>query len=171
VVLSDRALRQLARVKDARREYLQVHGRDPSNRELAETTGFTCAQVDSLVAVERTPRALEESLGDGTDGTFGDHLADPHAEDAYERVDRRLEVEELRDLPNELCEREQAILRARFGLDGRQQTLREVAGRLELSAERVRQIEERALEKLRASASPIPQEVSRDGATPRRVRH
>jgi RNA polymerase primary sigma factor len=156
VVLSDRALRQLARVKDARREYLQAHCSDPSSADLAESTGLTRDQVDNLLAVERAPRGLEEPVGgdDGTDALFGEMLADPFAEDAYERVDRRLEVEELRDLPSVLCEREQTILRARFGLDGRPQTLREVAVRLGLSAERVRQIEERALEKLRTAASP-----------------
>jgi RNA polymerase sigma factor (sigma-70 family) len=165
VVLSDRALRQLARVKDARREYLQANCSEPSSAALAEHTGLTREQVENLLAVERAPRGLEEPVGDddGTDGVFGELIADPFAEDAYERVDRRLEVDELRHLPSELCEREQAILRARFGLDGRQQTLREVAGRLDLSAERVRQIEERALEKLRTAASPdapIEQRVS-----------
>jgi RNA polymerase primary sigma factor len=156
VVLSDRALRQLARVKDARREHLQAAGHEPSVSELSTETGFTREQVENLLAVERTPRALEEPIGDGedSDGVFGELLADPLAEDAYECVDRRLEVEELRKLPSALCEREQVILRARFGLDGPQQTLREVAGSLELSAERVRQIEERALEKLRESAGP-----------------
>jgi len=156
VVLSDRALRQLARVKDARREFLQAHCCDPSSAALAESTGLTRDQVDNLLAVERAPRGLEEPVGDddGTDALFGELLADPFAEDAYERVDRRLEVEELRDLPSVLCEREQTILRARFGLDGRSQTLREIADSLGLSAERVRQIEERALEKLRIAASP-----------------
>ena len=67
VVLSDRALRQLARVKDARRTHLQAHGREPSTAELAETTGLTREQVENLVAVERTPRALEEPIGEGGD--------------------------------------------------------------------------------------------------------
>jgi RNA polymerase sigma factor (sigma-70 family) len=157
VVLSDRALRQLARVKDARRTHLQAHGREPSTAELSETTGFTRVQVENLVAVERTPRALEEPIGDGvdTDTRFGELLADPVAEDEYERVDRRLEIEDMRKLPNSLCARERTVLRARFGLDGREQTLREVAGTLHLSAERVRQIEERALEKLRETAPPV----------------
>jgi RNA polymerase primary sigma factor len=156
VVLSDRALRQLARIKDARRGISQEKGHEPSIAELAEATGFTRDQVENLVAVERAPRALEEPLGDddGRDGSFGELLADPGAEDAYERVDRALQVEELRALPEDLCERERVILRARFGLDGREQTLREVGVTLELSAERVRQIEEHALEKLRAAAAP-----------------
>jgi RNA polymerase primary sigma factor len=152
VVLSDRALRQLARVKDARRGLLQDKGREPTVAELAEATGLTREQIENLVAVERAPRALDEPIGDdeGRDGSFGELLADPGAEDAYDRVDRALQIEELRKLPSELCERERKILRARFGLNGRQQTLREVAGTLDLSAERVRQIEEGALEKLRA---------------------
>jgi len=155
VVLSDRALRQLARVKAARRSHLQTHGREPPTGELVETTGLTREQVENLIAVERTPRALEES-GEGRDGAaaVGELLADPDAEDAYERVDRRLEIDELRDLQSDLCERERVILRARFGLDGREQTLREVGGNLHLSAERVRQIEEGALEKLREASVP-----------------
>ena len=157
VVLSDRALRQLARVKDARRVHLQAQGREPSTADLVETTGLSREQVENLVVVERTPRALEEPIGEGADadGSFGDQLADPDAEDAYERVDRRIEIEELGELPSDdLCERERVVLRARFGLDGREQTLREVGGNLHLSAERVRQIEEGALEKLREASEP-----------------
>lgn len=164
VVLSDRALRQLASVKDARRKHLQAQSREPSTAELAELTGLSRGQVEKLVAVDRAPRALEQSLGsDGdtsdpnhTNTTLGDLLADPVAEDEYERVDRRLEIEALNTWPSDLCEREQAILRARYGLDGREQTLREVGGTLHLSAERVRQIEKRALEKLRDSAPFAP---------------
>jgi DNA-directed RNA polymerase sigma subunit (sigma70/sigma32) len=154
IVLSDRALRKLARVRDARRVHLQVHRREPSTAELATETGFTREQVEKLVAAERTPRALEAPLGDdeGVDGAFGELLADPFAEDEYEQVDRRLEIEALRRLPCELCERERTILRGRFGLDGDEQTLRELGASLDLSAERVRQIEERALDKLRVAA-------------------
>ena len=66
--------------------------------------GLHPGQVENLIAVERTPRALEEPIGDGddADATFGDLLADPVAEDAYERVDRRVEIEGLRELPNDL---------------------------------------------------------------------
>jgi RNA polymerase primary sigma factor len=156
LVLSDRALRKLARVKDTRREHLQTHRREPSIAELATETGVTREQVEHLVAVERTPRALDAPLGGdhGSDGAFGELLADPVAEDEYERVDRRLEIEELRGLPCDLCERERTILRGRYGFDGGERTLRELAGSLDLSAERVRQIEERALDKLRAVACP-----------------
>jgi RNA polymerase primary sigma factor len=154
VVLSDRALRQLARVKTARRSHLQAHKREPSTAELVATTGLTRDKVEALVAVDRTPRALGEPLGDDgeTFDTFGELLADPTAQDAYDRVDRRLQADELRSQPSKLCDRERAVLGARYGLNGPEQTLRQIGGALHLSAERVRQIEEQALEKLRAAA-------------------
>jgi RNA polymerase sigma factor (sigma-70 family) len=86
-------------------------------------------------------------------GTFGELIADPLAEDEYERVVTHVAASELRDLLSGLSERERAVLRARFGLDGRTQSLREIASRLGVSAERVRQLENRALGKLRAAAT------------------
>jgi DNA-directed RNA polymerase sigma subunit (sigma70/sigma32) len=121
-------------------------------RELAEETGLRREQVEDLVVAERAPRGLEEPVG-GEDGgtTFGELLADPLAEEAYERVPRQMQVEELPGLLDELDERECLIVRARFGLDGPEQTLRELAGGLGVSAERVRQIEHVALDKLRSA--------------------
>jgi len=155
VVLSDRALRQLARVNDVRREHLQAHGREPSTTELAAATGFTTEQIESLITFERPARGLEESVRgeDGTAGTFGDLVPDPDAEDEYEQVVARLETERLHDLSTVLADRERDILYAHYGLGRPAQTLREIAGGLGLSVERVRQIEERALEKLRAAAA------------------
>jgi RNA polymerase sigma factor (sigma-70 family) len=151
VVLSDRAARQLARVKNARRDHLQTRGKEPSLRELAEEAHLPHTQVEKLIVAERSPRGLEEPVTgeEGAVGTFGDLLADPRAEDAFERVPRRLEVQELLHLLAGLSEREQTILHGRFGFDGAEQTLRELAERLGVSAERVRQIEERALSRLR----------------------
>ena len=156
VVLSDRAQRQLARVKDAHREHLQTHTREPSPGELAEQTGLSRQQVENLIAAERKPRGLEEPVNgdEGVVGTFGDLLADPVAEDAYERVPGRLEVAELPRLLGRLTDRERTIVRERYGLDGPEKTLRELAVRLGVSAERVRQIEQEALGKLRSAAMP-----------------
>jgi RNA polymerase primary sigma factor len=152
VVLSDRAVRRLARIRDARRELLQSFGREPSIAELALRTELTRDQVESLVAVERAPRALDETAGDrdGSTATLCDLLADPVAGDGYDRVDEWSEIEQLEGLPGGLAEREQNIVRAHYGLDGEQHTLREIAGGMGLSVERVRQLEERALDKLRA---------------------
>jgi RNA polymerase primary sigma factor len=155
VVLSDRAQRQLARVRNAHGAYLQTHTREPTPGELAQHTGLSRHQVENLIAAERKPRALEEPVcGDeGVVGTFGDLLADPVAEDAYDRVPGRLEMERLPRLMGALTDRERTIVRGRFGFDGPEQTLRELAGTLGVSAERVRQIEHEALGKLRMAAT------------------
>jgi RNA polymerase primary sigma factor len=156
VVLSDRALRQLARLKDAHRKAVAATGREPSRRELIELSGLEADHVDDLLAVDQAPRSLDETIRaeDGVVGTFGELLADPLAEGEYERVLEAFEAQELLALLGGLSERERQILRARHGLDGSEQSLRQVAGNLGLSAERVRQLEQRALGKLAAVAAP-----------------
>jgi RNA polymerase sigma factor (sigma-70 family) len=154
VVLSDRALRQLARIKDVHRSYLQVHGREPTRHELAAGSSLSVEQVAHLVASDQPARTFDEPVPgeEGSRSTFGELLVDPIAEDGYERVLAKIEVEQLRGLLSGLSERERTILQARYGLEGEEQTLREIAGRLGLSAERVRQLEQRALGKLRNAA-------------------
>ncbi|MEA2277537.1 MAG: polymerase primary sigma factor [Solirubrobacteraceae bacterium] len=154
VVLSDRALRQLARVKDAQAEHVRANGREPTLLELASGCGLSRRQVQNLMAAERKPRALEEPLGGDDDlgGTLGDVLADPRAQDAYDMVPIRVEVDQLPRLLDGLSDREAIIVRARYGLDGAERTLQELAASLGVSAERVRQIEQVALDKMRAVA-------------------
>ena len=165
VVLSDRAARRLARVKRARREYQQSHGREPSIGDLTEATGFQRGQVEDLIAVERPPRRLDERSAGGADPapTFGDALSDPQAEDAYERVDDLIEGEYMRDLSGDLDERERGIVFAHYGIGSRERTLREIAAGLHLSVERVRQLEERAFGKLREAARVGGAEVAAPG--------
>jgi RNA polymerase sigma factor (sigma-70 family) len=155
VVLSDRAARGLARVKDTQRRFVQEQGREPSTGELASESGLSIAQVQCLQAAERRPRGLEEPIGGeaATGETFGERLPDPRAEDAYETVGRRVQAEHLPAMLAELGEREHLVVAARFGLRGPARTLSEVARELGVSAERVRQIEQRALDKLRAAAT------------------
>ncbi|MGH2895676.1 MAG: sigma-70 family RNA polymerase sigma factor [Solirubrobacteraceae bacterium] len=156
LVLSDRALRQLSQLKRAHRDYLTEHGREPSGNELAAGTGLTHAQVGDMLALERAPQSMDAPVqgADGELGAFGELLADPLAADAYEQLLDHSEVEQIRALLASLNDRERRILRARYGLDGAEQSLRDVGERIGLSAERVRQIEQRALGKLRAAARP-----------------
>jgi RNA polymerase sigma factor (sigma-70 family) len=158
VVLSDRALRNLARVKDVHRESLQRLGREATPAELTEHTGLTEQQIDDLLATERAPRSLEEPIAgdEGAVGTFGDLLVDPVAEGEYERVLASIEAHELHALLAGLSVREREVLRARYGLDGPEQTLRDIGGLLGLSGERVRQIERRALGKLASAFGATP---------------
>jgi RNA polymerase primary sigma factor len=154
-VLSDRALRHLAQLKRAHGQYVQKHGREPSGNQLATDTGLSHAQVDELLALERAPQSMDEPVkgAEGELGVFGELLADPLAEDAYEQLLDHSEIEQVRALLGSLNERERMILRARYGLDGPEQSLREVGERIGLSGERVRQIENRALGKLRAATT------------------
>jgi RNA polymerase primary sigma factor len=153
-VLSDRALRQLAQLNDAHRRALGETGREPTRDELAAHTGLALEQVDNLLAADRPPRSTDEPVlgDDGAVGTFGDLLVDPLGEEEYERVLNAIETEELLALLAGLSDRERTIVRARFGLDGEEQSLRDIGAKLGLSAERVRQLEQRALGKLAAAA-------------------
>ena len=146
VVLSDRALRQMARVKAARREYQRTHSGEPTSRDLAALTGFDVAHVDGLTVAERRPRALGEPVREdsGSSMTFADLVVDARAEDAYEEVASSIDSGPIEDLLDRLNEHERTVIRARFGLGGPQRTLREVGAQLRISAERVRQIQERS---------------------------
>jgi RNA polymerase sigma factor (sigma-70 family) len=155
MVLSDRALRQLSQLKRAHGEYLLEHGREPSGNELANRTGLSHAQVADMLALERVPQSMDEAIqGAGEDmGAFGELLADPLAGDAYEQLLDSSEIEQVRALLGSLNDRERMILRARHGLDGPEESLRDIGERIGLSGERVRQIEQRALGKLRAAVA------------------
>jgi RNA polymerase primary sigma factor len=136
--LSDRAVRDLARVRAARREYLQAHGHEATEEELSRATGLSRAQLESLQAAERAPAATVE-----------EGVVDPAAEQAYELVLDEIEIHELQGLADRLDERERSVLNAHYGLGRPVQTLNEIGGELGLTAERARQIEVAALEKLR----------------------
>jgi RNA polymerase primary sigma factor len=155
VVLSDRSLRQLSALKRAHHAYLAEHGHEPTADQLADQTGFSHAQVGDLLALDRVPRSIEEPVAgsDGELGAFGELLVDPLAEDAYEQLLDHSEIEQVRALLGSLNDRERMILRARYGLDGPEQSLRDLGEQIGVSGERVRQIEDRALGKLRSAAT------------------
>jgi len=156
--LSDHAVRALAQLGAARREHLRVHRAEPTAAQLAAATGFSRAQVDSLLAIDRVPRSFEEPMGvdESTPATLGETIADPDGESDYEQVLDRMEVEVVRGLAEGLAERERTVLRRHYGLGRPPETLSTIASDLGLSAERIRQIEEEALEKLREAATQTP---------------
>jgi RNA polymerase sigma factor (sigma-70 family) len=154
VSLSDHAARGLARIRAARRDHLLASGAEPTNAELAAETGLNPTQLDSLLAIERPARGYQESATaeEGGTVTFEELIADPAAEQEYERVLLEMEV---RDLAGRLDERERTVLWSHYGLGRPPETLNEIGSDLGLTAERIRQIEVTALEKLRdAAAAP-----------------
>jgi len=155
VALSDRAVRELAQIRYARSEHLQVHGVEPTTHELSRATGLTPGQLERLQATERTPRSTQEQLtgDDETTATIGDTIVDPVAEQAYQQVLDAFEIRDVRDLTDQLDERERIVIRAHYGLGQEAQTLSEIGAVLGLTAERARQIEAGALSKLRAALS------------------
>jgi RNA polymerase primary sigma factor len=153
VALSDRAVRELAQIRTARREHVEAHRGEPTNDDLSRATGLTLAQLESLQATERAPRAIEERLRADSESaaTVADTIVDPAAEHAYQQVLDELEMREVHDLTDELGARERAVVRAHYGLGERAQTLSEIGDALGVTAERARQIEADALDKLRAA--------------------
>lgn len=143
VSLSDRAVRDLARIRNARLDYQQTHGAEPTTGELSRATGLSFAQIESLQATERAPRAMDEELTTGA-------IVDPAAERAFQQVLDELEIGYVRDLTEELDEHERVVLCAHYGLGEPPRTLSEIGTVLGLTGERARQIEVEALSKLRA---------------------
>jgi RNA polymerase primary sigma factor len=149
--LPPKALRQLARLKSTlERVYADEH-REPKTPELAERAEIELGQAEALLAADAQTRSLDEPVvgGEGEVGALGDLLADPLSADAYEEVLDAIAGSQLRSLLGRLTEQEREVLNARFGFDRPPEKLIEVGERLGVSAERVRQIEERALTKLR----------------------
>jgi RNA polymerase primary sigma factor len=148
VALSDRAVRDLARIRAARHEHVRLNGAEPSDGELSRATGFSRPQVESLLAAERVPSGVDESVND--------LVADPGAEQAYEHVLDGIEVDALHRHAGELSERERSVLYAHYGLGQPAQTLHEIGSTLGLTGERARQIEACALTKLREALTSTP---------------
>jgi RNA polymerase sigma factor (sigma-70 family) len=158
VVLSDRAARLLARVKDARSEHVQTQGREPTSGELAALTSLTRDQVNRLIAASRYARPLDEPVGGDAGGgrTVADLVADPCGEDEYERVPDRAKRSQIDRLLEHVNGSERSVLRARYGLGEAPKTLRELGSSMGVSPERVRQIEQGALGKLRHAMDGPP---------------
>jgi RNA polymerase primary sigma factor len=155
VALSDRGFRKLARIKAAHREHMRAHGREPSTSQLAAGSGLTIGEIADAVAAERVPCSLHQQRSDGPEaGTWEELVVDPASESQYEQVmDGLGSVAELAGLTAILDERERTVIAARYGFGCRPETLREVSRRVGVSPERVRQIQEHALDRMRAIAA------------------
>ncbi len=128
----------------------QELGRRPSTREIAEAMGLQPDRVRLMLRVSSEPLSLEQSVSNERDTELGDFIEDRDNLTLYEEASRQLLAEKMEEILEDLAPREAHILRLRFGLiDGHEYTLKEIGHKFGLTRERIRQIEQEALRKLR----------------------
>jgi len=149
----------------AQRTLVQVLGRDPTIEEIAEELELDPGKVSELRRIAQDPVSLETPLGEEEDSTLGDFVEDTEAEIPVEVAAFRLLQSYLSLALEALSERERSVLVMRFGLaDGKVRTLEEVGDHFEVTRERIRQIETKALAKLRQPARARKLEGYLEGA-------
>jgi len=139
---------------------LQEYGREPTNAEIAAEMEITEEKVREILKVAQEPVSLETPIGEEEDSHLGDFIPDEDMPAPADAAAYTLLKEQLMEVLGTLTDREQKVLILRFGLyDGRARTLEEVGKRFDVTRERIRQIEAKALRKLR---HPNPSKKLRD---------
>lgn len=132
------------------RQLVQEYGRDPRPEEIAKEMGISEEKVREIIKIAQEPVSLETPIGEEDDSHLGDFIPDDDAPAPAEAVAVTLLKEQLMDVLNSLTPREAKVLRLRYGLDdGKARTLEEVGKEFNVTRERIRQIEAKALRKLR----------------------
>ena len=135
------------------RQLLQEKGREATNEELAKAMGITPEKVRDIKKIAQDPISLETPIGEKEDSHLGDFIEDHEAVAPDEAAGSILLREQIDELLNTLTDRERQVLELRFGLhDGKTRTLEEVGKHFDVTRERIRQIEGKALNKLKKSA-------------------
>lgn len=138
------------------RQLLQDLGREPTPEEIAEDMDLTPEKVREILKIAQEPVSLETPIGEEDDSHLGDFIEDQEATSPSDHAAYELLKEQLEDVLDTLTDREENVLRLRFGLDdGRTRTLEEVGKVFGVTRERIRQIEAKALRKLRHPLSLI----------------
>jgi RNA polymerase primary sigma factor len=128
----------------------EMLGREPTDEELAEEMGMTASRVAQLRTAAIRPASLDAPLGDDDSQNFSDIVQDENAVSPYQKLADKTITSMLREMVKTLDERERTILDYRFGLDGGpERTLEEVGQKFNVTRERIRQIQNIALRKLR----------------------
>jgi RNA polymerase primary sigma factor len=132
------------------RRLLQDLGREPTSEEIAEQMEISPEKVREIIKVSQEPVSLETPIGEEEDSHLGDFIEDHTALAPADAASHQLLKEQVEDVLESLTERERKVLQLRFGLDdGRSRTLEEVGKEFHVTRERIRQIEAKALRKLR----------------------
>ncbi len=143
-------IEQINKVVRESRQLMQMKGREPTDEEVAERLGWTVARVKSVKNVAREPISLETPIGEEEDSLLGDFIEDKDVENPATQTAFRILQEQLQEVLETLPPREQEVLKMRFGLeDGYSLTLEEVGLYFNVTRERIRQIEAKALRRLR----------------------
>ncbi len=138
------------RLVRTQRQLLQTLGREPSPEEVAKAMELPVDRVREIMKISQDPVSLETPIGEEEDSHLGDFIQDDHVEVPVDAATFTLLHEQLMEVLDTLTDREQKVLRLRFGLDdGRPRTLEEVGREFNVTRERIRQIEAKALRKLR----------------------
>jgi RNA polymerase primary sigma factor len=144
------AVDQIYHLKKAAVKLQDVLGREPNEAELAAEVGLSLRRVSELRDAAIRPASLDAPLGDEDSSTLGEVVADENAADPYQVFEDRNSLSKLGEFINRLPDREKRIIRSRFGLeDGRERTLEEIGAKFKLTRERIRQLQNLALVKLR----------------------
>ncbi len=140
----------ITKVKKVSSTLLHKNGREATAEEIAEELKLPLDRVREIIRISQDPVSLETPIGEEEDSHLGDFIPDEDAPAPAEAASQMLLKEQLNEVLNTLTEREGKVLRLRFGLeDGRQRTLEEVGKEFNVTRERIRQIEAKALRKLR----------------------
>ena len=143
-------IEQINKVVRESRQLMQKLGREPTDEEIAQQLGWPLARVKQVKNVAREPISLETPIGEEEDSSLGDFIEDKEAENPATQTAYTLLQEQLREVLSTLPPREQEVLKMRFGLDdGYSLTLEEVGLYFNVTRERIRQIEAKALRRLR----------------------
>ena len=138
------------RVSRASHQLVQELGRDPTTEEIAKRLGISVHKVEEIIKTAQEPVSLETPIGEEDDSHLGDFIQDEEASRPSEAASYTMLREQLEEVLATLSDREEQVLRMRFGLtDGNVHTLEEVGKAFDVTRERIRQIESKALRKLR----------------------
>ncbi|MFM7244990.1 MAG: RNA polymerase sigma factor RpoD/SigA [Planctomycetaceae bacterium] len=161
----------MTRMRNVQRDFLQAHGRPATVEELAEISGLSVEEAECICRMARRPVSLDQPLGDSEEGAVGDFVSDRREVDPLKGVNQQSLQGTIARALDSLSYREREILRLRFGLaDGYAYTLEEVGTIFDVTRERVRQIEAKAVEKLRQPGATFDLAGFVDDATVERWR-
>lgn len=139
------------RINKIMRKCLQEEGKEPDLEKIAEEVGLPLDKVKNVIKITKEPISLEAPIGNGEDGKFGDFVEDKSAVGPMDHILKEDLKSQIDDVLDQLNEREKAVIRMRFGLldDESDRTLEEIGKELNVTRERVRQIESSAIKKLK----------------------